>query len=270
MQGKNYLGAKEMLESKLGYWQQIHTNAKNQLIRKFLSDTTISNPYDSLIALYESETDLPSKYRLAFCYFYNDQVNEALGTLLNDIPSTFTLDEYQTAIHQDYEDYFSILKMMHDSNRSAAQLDSSSVSTLHLIMDDEYPLISGYAKGLLMKGHFINYIERVYFPSDAKSYQAYHFTSPKPEATKKDHLRVFPNPSWDYVIVYYNTTEYKVNGKLVMNDMNGKLIKSIELPDQLNQITITLSDLPNGIYMISLFTYDKLVESKKINKSGNK
>jgi len=269
MQGRNYLGAKEMLESKLGYWQQIRTNAKNQLIRKFLSDTTIVNSYDSLIALYESETDLQSKYRLAFCYVNNDQMDEALGTL-NDILSTFTLDEYQTAIHQDYENYFSILKMMHDSNRSAAQLDSSSVSTLHSIMDDEYPLISGYARGLLMKGHFINYIEKVYFPPYAKSYQAYHFTSPKPKATKKDHLRVFPNPSWDYVIVYYNTTDSKVNGKLVMNDMNGKLIKSIELPDQLNQTTISLSDLPNGIYMISLSTNDKLVESKKINKCGNK
>jgi len=269
MQGKNYLGAKEILESKLGYWQQICANAKNQLIRKFLSDTTIVNPNDSLIALYESESDLPSKYRLAFCYFNSDQVNEALGTL-NDIPSTFTLDEYQTAIQQDYEDYFHMLKMMRDSTWSAAQLDSLSVSTLHSIMDDEYPLISGYAKGLLMKGHFINYIERVYFPSDAKSYQDYHFTSPKPKTTKKDHLRVFPNPSWDYVIVYYNTTDAKVNGKLVMNDMNGKLIKSIELPDQLNQTTISLKNLPNGIYMISLFANDKLIESKKIDKAGNK
>jgi len=269
MQGRTYLGAKEILESKLGYWQQIRAKAKNRLITEFLSDTTISNPYDSLIALYESETDLQSKYRLAFCYFNNDQVNEALGTL-NDIPSTFTLDEYQTAIHQDYEDYLSILKMMHDSTWHAAQLDSSSVSTLHSIMDDEYPLISGFAKGLLMKGHFINYVEKVYFPSDAKSYQAYHFTSPKPEATKKDHLRVFPNPSWDYVIVYYNITDSKVNGKLVMNDMNGKLIKMIELPDQLNQMTISLSDLPNGIYMLSLFANNKLVESEKINKSGNK
>jgi len=269
MQGKNYLGAKEIFESRLGYWQQIRTNAKNQLIRKFISDTTILNPYDSLIVLYENETDLPSKYRLAFCYFNNNQTEEALSTL-NDISSIFELNEYQTAIHQDYENYFGILKMMHDSSWSATQLDSLSVSTLHSIMDNEYPLISGYAKGLLMKGHFINYIEKVYFPSDTKSYQAYHFTSQKPEAAKKDHLRVFPNPSWDYVIVYYNTTDLKMSGKLIMNDMNGKLIKMIELPDQLNQTTICLSDLPNGIYMLSLFTNDKLIDSKKINKAGNK
>ena len=269
MQGKNYLGAKEILESKLGYWQQICANAKNQLIRKFLSDTIIVNPYDSLIALNENETDLPSKYRLAFCYFYNDQVEEALCTL-NDIPSTFTLDEYQTAIYQDYEDYFSILKMMRDSTWSAAQLDSLSVSTLHSIMNDKYPLISGYARGLLMKGHFINYIEKVYFPPDSKSHQVYHFTSQKPETTKKNHLRVFPNPSWDYVIVYYNTTDSKVNGKLIMNDINGKMIKTTILPDQLNQTTISLKNLPNGIYMISLFANDKLIESKKINKAGNK
>jgi len=269
MQGSNYMGAKEILESKLGYWQQIRTNAKNQLIRKFISDTTILNPYDSLIALYESETDIPSKYRLAFCYFNNDQVDEALGTL-NEIPLTFTLDDYQTVIHQDYENYFSILKMMHDSTWGATQLDSLSVNTLHSIMDDEYPLIGGYARGLLMKGHFINYVEKVYFPPDAKSYQAYHLTSKKPEATKKDHLRIFPNPSWDYVIVYYNTTDSKVSGKLIMNDINGKLINTIILPDQLNQMTISLKNLPKGIYIISLFASGKLIESQKINKSGNK
>jgi len=131
-------------------------------------------------------------------------------------------------------------------------------------------MISGYARGLLMKGHFINYIERVYFPSDAKSYQAYHLTSQKPEAAKKDHLRVFPNPSWDYVIVYYNTTDLKMSGKLIMNDINGKLINTIILPDQLNQTTISLINLPNGIYMISLFVNDHQIESKKINKVGNK
>ncbi|MCX6233193.1 MAG: T9SS type A sorting domain-containing protein [Bacteroidetes bacterium] len=269
MQGREYLGAKEILESKLGYWQQIRAKAKNQLIRKFLSDTTILNPYDSLIALYENETDIPSKYRLAFCYFNNHQPEEALN-LLDEIPSTYELSTYQNAVHQDYKNYFSVLKTMHDSTWSAGQIDSLSVNTLHEIMNNGYPLISGYARGLLVKGNFIDYTEQVYFPTNIKSYPEYHFTPHEVIVEKEDHLKLFPNPAWDYVIVYYNTSEYEMNGKLIMYDVNGKIIKTIVLSNQLNQSTISFKNLPNGVYMISLFVDDNLIESKKITKVGNK
>ncbi|MCX6233189.1 MAG: T9SS type A sorting domain-containing protein [Bacteroidetes bacterium] len=269
MQGRNYLGAKEILESRLGYWQQLRTRAKNQLVRKFLSDTNILNPYDSLIALHENETDLPSKYRLAFCYFNNDQPEEALD-LLDEIPSTYELSTYQNAVHQDYENYFSILKTMRDSAWSVEQLDSISVNTLHEIMNNGYPLIGGYARGLLVKGNFIDYTEQVYFPLNTKSYPEYHFTPHEVIVEKEDHLKLFPNPAWDYVIVYYNTSEYEINGKLLIYDVNGKLIKTMILSNYLNQLTVSLKNFPNGVYMISLFVGDNLIESEKIAKAGNK
>ncbi|MCX6234499.1 MAG: T9SS type A sorting domain-containing protein [Bacteroidetes bacterium] len=269
MQGRDYLGAKEVLESRLGYWQQLRARAKNHLIRKFLSDTTILHPYDSLIALYEDEADLQSKYRLAFCYFNNEQAEQALN-VLNEIPATYELNTYQTAIHQDFEDYFNVIKMIHDSTWSVQQLDSLSVNTLHEIMNNGYPLINGYARGLLVKGNFINYTEKVYFPPNIKSYPEYHFTPHEVIVEKEDHLKLFPNPAWDYVIVYYNTSEYEINGKLLMFDINGKMIKTMILPDYLNQLTVSLKNLPNGIYMISLYEKDNLIESKKITKVGNK
>ncbi|MCX6233130.1 MAG: T9SS type A sorting domain-containing protein [Bacteroidetes bacterium] len=269
MQGRDYLGAKEVLESRLGYWQQLRARAKNQLIRKFLSDTTLLDPYDSLIALYEDETDLQSKYRLAFCYFNNEQAEQALN-VLDEIPATYELNTYQTAIHQDFADYFNVLKRMNDSTWSIRQLDSLSINTLQEIMNHAYPLISGYARGLLVKGRFINYIEQVYFPPNTKSYPEYHFTPHEVNVEKEDHLKLFPNPAWDYVIVYFNTSEYEINGKLLMFDVNGKLIKTMILSDNFNQLTVSLKNLPNGIYMISLFVRDNLIESKKITKVGNK
>jgi len=265
MQGRTYLGAKEILESKLGYWQQIRAKAKNRLITEFLSDTTILNPYDSLIALYDSETDLPSKYRLAFCYFYDEQVEEAQNVLA-EIPASYSLTDYQTAIHQDYEDYFDVLKMMHDSSWNANQLDSLSVSTLHSTMDDEYPLISGYARGLLMKGHFINYTEKVCFPSGVKSYPVYHFIPQKANADKNEHLKVFPNPAWDYMIICFNTVEFDHPGKLIISDINGRTVKMIQLNKCQNQLTVNLKDLSDGMYIINLYVRNKLVESKKLTK----
>ncbi|MCX6234750.1 MAG: T9SS type A sorting domain-containing protein [Bacteroidetes bacterium] len=266
MQGRDYLGAKEILESRFGYWQQVRARAKNQLIRKFLSDTTILNPYDSLIALYEDETDLQSKYRLAFCYFNNEQAEQALN-VLNEIPATYELNTHQTAIHQDFEDYFNVIKMIHDSTWSARQLDSLSVNTMHSIINDGYPLIGGYARGLLVKGNFINYTEQVYFPPNTKSLPEYHFTTHEVINEKEEHLILFPNPASDYVIVYFSTIELKNTGKLLLHDISGKFLEIMTLHNYQNQLVLNLSDVPNGIYIISLYVDDELVESKKLTKA---
>ena len=51
MEGKKYLGAKEILEAKSRSWQQIRSKAKADLMREFLLDTNIVSPIDSLIVL---------------------------------------------------------------------------------------------------------------------------------------------------------------------------------------------------------------------------
>ena len=268
MEGREYLGAKEILESKLGYWQQYRSRAKNQLIRDFLTDTLLLNPHDSLIALFLDENDLQSKYRLAFSYLDKDMATEAIDAL-DDIPITFELNNYQTAIHEDYESYFDILQMMNDSTWNAQQLDSICINTLSDIMDNDYPLISDYARGLLVKGGHIDYTEQVVYSNNTKSYWIYQFNPKETVIHKKDYLKLFPNPAGDYVIVYFNTIELETTGKLLMHDINGKILRTIMLRNCQNQLTLNLGDIPNGVYIISLYVNGKLIESEKLTKIGN-
>ena len=57
-------------------------------------------------------------------------------------------------------------------------------------------------------------------------------------------LRVCPNPATDFIDVFVN----QLDGQAEIIDMNGKTVMSVQLKNEVNRITI--SDLPNGMYML--------------------
>jgi hypothetical protein len=257
----------ESLESKIGYWKQYRSKAVNRLIREYLTDTTIIYHNDSLIALFQNEPELESKYMLAFTYWENNQPDEAMD-VLNDIPSIFGLTSVDLDIYNQYLDYFDILKMMKDSNINARQLDSSSVHSLLNIMDANLPIISAYARGLLLKGRHIKYTETVNFPMESKHYPAYYFLDPKKlEFDEDNHLFLFPNPCGDYIIAYFNTLDLGQNGELIIYNLHGQKLNRIKLNSMQNQQVINLLSYSDGIYLIGLFENNKLLSVQKFSKA---
>ncbi len=158
--------------------------------------------------------------------------------------------------------------MVNDSTWNAQQLDSVCINTLSDIVDNDYPLISDYARGLLVKGGHIDYTEQVVYPNNTKSYWVYQVNPQEKVIHKTDYLLLFPNPAGNYVIVYFNTIELETAGKLLMHDINGKILKTIVLKNYQNQLTLNLGDIPNGVYIISLYVNGKLIESEKLTKVG--
>jgi hypothetical protein len=267
MQGLDQVGALESLESRIGYWKQYRSKAINRLIREYLTDSTITYPNDSLIQLLQDESDLQSKYRLAFAYWDNNQPEEALD-ILDNIPATFDLTPIEQNINQQYRDYFDILRIMEDSSLNAFQLDSSSVQSLIGIMNDDYPLISTYARGLLMKGKHIDYTETVGFPLTAKKYPAYYYLRPQPAYfTENEHLYLFPNPCIDFTIAYYNTLEQGQSGSLVVYDLHGQELEQIRLNSVQNQRVVNLSSYTDGIYFIGITINNDLITLRKLIKA---
>jgi hypothetical protein len=264
MQGKEQLGAKEAMESGISSWEQYRARAVRQLIREYLTDSTIINRNDSLIQLFENETDLESKYRLAFTYWEAQQEDQAMATL-NSISTSFSFSSRQLLAHEAYNDFFYILQTMKDSSLHASQLDSVTVQELIAIMDENLPGVSASARGLLVKGRHIDYSETVSFPMEVKSYPNYQDYK-KPEFSEKERLHLFPNPAGDYVVAYFNTVELGNKGLIKINDLQGRTIKSITLNSEQNQQIIDLSVYPNGIYLISLFVNDKLIAIQKLSK----
>jgi hypothetical protein len=269
MEGKKYLGAKEILETKIQSWRQIRSKAKADLMREFLLDTNMISPLDSVIAFLENEIDLDSKYDLALAQ-WNNSDREGAWETLNDIPSQFTLTENQSIDQEHYQNYFEILQTLADSNWQANQLDSNSVSMLFDLKGSGNPRIAALARGLLVKGGFYKYVETINFPNLTKS----SYINPKKynnrtEIRKEEKLRLFPNPVDDYVIAYYNLDPKYKSGEIDLLDIKGNLLKSYHIGSGKDQIVIDLKTYPTGLYLISLNVRNQIIDSKKLSKGGN-
>jgi len=155
---------------------------------------------------------------------------------------------------------------MKNSSLHASQLDSATVQELITIMDENLPGVSACARGLLVKGRHIDFIETVSFPTEVKSWPSYNQAPKKPVFSEEESLYLFPNPAGDYVVAYFNTIEIGEKGRIVINDLQGKSIENLPLQSEQNQQVINLSAYPNGIYLINLYVNEKLIETKKLSK----
>ena len=74
--------------------------------------------------------------------------------------------------------------------------------------------------------------------------------SDHPVSVRAEHLipesslRVCPNPATDFVDVFVNQKD----GMAEIIDMNGKVVMSVQLKNEVNRIVI--SNLPNGMYVL--------------------
>ena len=267
MQGKNYFGAKEMLEAQLRSWQQVRSRAKNELIWQFLIDTTNVSPLDSIIAFLEMENDIRSKYDLAFAYWEKKDSANAIITL-NNIAAQFDLNEDQDLAHQQYIDFFGILDQMAENNWSAGDLDSSSIQTLFDLMDNGNAAIESHSRGLLVKGGYYDYTETINFPVCTKSsgvkYNSKYNDTDEPD---KDCLKLFPNPAGDYVIAYYKIQSDYLTADITINDLKGNLVGIYSVNVKENQCVLNLSSLPNGLYLIALHADGHVLDASKLSKS---
>ncbi len=82
------------------------------------------------------------------------------------------------------------------------------------------------------------------------------------EAKGPRFLRLFPNPAKDYIIIYY-TLEIDRHGFIVINDLLGNMITKFAIHDRENQRVINTRNWKQGLYVVSLISNEKLIESVK-------
>jgi hypothetical protein len=80
------------------------------------------------------------------------------------------------------------------------------------------------------------------------------------------HFYIFPNPASDFVILCYTLISNESNAYLTLNDLNGHLIKTTYIDGSENQVVIDLQGVSCGIYLVSLYSGNRLIDSKKLIK----
>jgi len=264
MEGLDEVGAKELLESKVGHWNNEYKRAFNDLARAYFADTLNTDPRNSLIALLENEDELQCKYSLAMTWLDKRDTTVAID-IIDGIPADFELNTYQSEVQEAYEDYFDVMETMYNNSLGASEIDSTNVQILSGIMDAHLPRVSAYATGLLVKGGHIDFTERIALPGEFKASRVYPDDRPPFEDIEASSLKLMPNPAKNYVVIDYDLGLAKGQGIILIRDAKGVLVKNLGLHQVANQITVELNDIPAGMYIVSLYAGNKHIESRQLS-----
>jgi hypothetical protein len=261
MQGVSITGAKEALESEISKWQKKHVEIFNNLYQYFRKDTINSEASsDSLEILLAGDNRLESKYRLAFIKMKGGESLE-VQAILNAIPSTFDLSQYQQNVHQDYISLFTLIIQL---NGNLPVAGSTEALALESLADDEENYPGACARNILLAAGLIEYEEPIILPEDElKSSEAVdlHY---KKDLSKPEILKVFPNPASNYIIVEYNTEGLNGDVSISFNDITGKSVFISNYSNKCDQVVLNTQNILSGVYYICLLVNKKVVRSEKI------
>ena len=81
-------------------------------------------------------------------------------------------------------------------------------------------------------------------------------------------VTMYPNPTTDVLNIDLFATEASTTSVRI-SDMSGRTVKSVLLKSVagMNNVTISLSELANGLYTVQIFTNDKLSFVQKVRKN---
>ncbi|MBI5207282.1 MAG: T9SS type A sorting domain-containing protein, partial [Candidatus Firestonebacteria bacterium] len=69
----------------------------------------------------------------------------------------------------------------------------------------------------------------------------------------KNVINIYPNPTSDILFVEYAFIDGFIEGNtLIIYNMKGEKVKEVEVKEKIGYTEIRISDLPNGVYIVSL------------------
>ncbi len=86
----------------------------------------------------------------------------------------------------------------------------------------------------------------------------------QPQIHPKINMKLYPNPTSDYFRISADGVEQLHNLWLRITDMNGRTIRTIKLENTSSDMLVDIQDLKAGVYSISLYAADILLEVEKL------
>ncbi|MFA5417253.1 MAG: T9SS type A sorting domain-containing protein [Bacteroidales bacterium] len=259
MEGRNVLGAKEIVEKKAVQHKTNYTRALHKIEEHYQSDTlNIAASNDSLAELWYNQPLPESKYKLAFhCLSMNDSAG--LFNTLNNVPVELELTPQEETIYDLYTDFFDLLWQIQNDSIG---LDSTRVTLLFNMAENYKTAPGALAMNILINKGEVIYNEPVYFPDYFKAVTADDARLTPPD--KERSLKIFPNPAGDYCIIEYNLSQFDGKANIEITDLYGRNIFSFNPENTHTQKTISLAGFSAGIYFVNLSEKGNRKESVKL------
>lgn len=262
LQGKSIVSLKQELESELANYKLKQARAINGLVREYLSDTINQEiALDSIVGIFLTVNDRSIKYRLAMLYLQRSEFTEGYN-VLNAIPVTYDLGASEMEKHNNIIAYYNLIKGIKQDGRTEMEAKEDEVQELFIIEDAIDGIASAYARNILIAMDKMDYLAPIQLPNLFKSTREMEEYFEIMSSVPPSQLSVFPNPSKDYVIVEYHL-EIEKEGSIEVKDVNGLVIKKVQINRLQDQVTLTTQYWKPGMYIATLIIDGKSVESCK-------
>lgn len=235
------MSSKELLESELS----VKILKSNEIFRRIISlHHNDSIQFDSVIQTCADLNFLQAKYLKTLYEIHNDNLLEAVSTV-NGIPVQIELGNQ----HIEYNDFSSFIQKI----ATYGSLDSIPSDEIDF-SECQNEQVKAYARNILIKRNEIDYHEPYSFPSSLKADKIRRISSGGITKVEigNDNLKIYPNPSKDFVIVEYKLPLETDKGLISVFDISGNKKITKLLYSNNSEVILYLNDLKAGNYMIEL------------------
>ena len=264
LEGEDTISSKEILESKRAYWEGEKAKEYQRLLRHYKGDSINPPTEDSLAWLFAYRNSPGAYYDWATWHHKHRRFNQQ-DSILNLIPSMFSLTYSQQSTHQAYFDLFEINSQLMVDSSIVFNVDSLKQIVLQNIVLNNNDFPGAYARNILIAAGKITYQEPIILPDTSlKSKKRDRYRGVK-LPFEINILKVYPNPAHDYFVVEYHWESAPNYGFIHMYDIAGKEVGSFSITGKQNQVIIPTKKLQSGVYLLILEINGKKLDSVKIS-----
>ena len=208
--------------------------------------------YDSVAAWLLRKETLVSAYQLVELDWQQRNYSTAFNKLAN-IPLNYPLDSVEQLIYNDYFSLRNLIFIAQVQGRELNQLNTSEQTQLAniAVRREYYPNFQ--ARSIENYFYGKNWTTKPEFPSMGVQMRPAQptETQEQPQIVGEfDDWAIYPNPAKEQVMV--NLPELETEGSLKIVNLSGQVVYSQMLNLNANQVQINVSDLANGLYILSV------------------
>lgn len=251
LEGLDSLSMRELLEIKMQIGNSNYTYGFNRLLAETVNDSL--NNIESIDNLLDLDSTFNSKIKKAWLKLEVGDTLEAIN-YLDSISLTDQLSSDQSSELNEQKAFMEWLIDVSD-------IDSSTSVALNYFMVSPSAYVSSSARGLLISNNLIQYSEPYLVPDFTKNAEVK--IGKKNQLNQSRYVKVYPNPSKDYVTIEYNLITKNSLASILIVDINGKTIRTVSVSKTQDQMLIDTKRLIPGNYYVQLIQGGKLLISSR-------
>ena len=259
--GESTVSQLEILEGNVSADYHLVRSIENSIINIYRLDTINTTAYSNMINLMASRPGLEDRYELASAYLsHSDFTN--MNAVLNSIPANFSLDAKQTIEYQNNLTFFAIAQDIRENNLHPGDLSETQTNSLQSIIEQSAIDHSMALSLLLWNNPEYTINELILYKPVNGARKANSTKIQRPET--QSLFKLYPNPAHDYFTLQYSNELQSQNQlQIVITDVQGKIIRSIEFEGNIDRL-ISADNLLPGVYIVSLYSDKLLLGNQKL------